>query len=157
MLPSYFCPPVSGQEPTGSSRFWPLPFNFYWCQVSFTGARHCLSFALYTYVCMMPRAIAVRGVCIAVLYCNTYVCVTLGRCCCCCCCCCCYCSRMYSSSRSPQFSPWSVALRTIRTATTRDDSRQDLGGDTWEVTRKARGGDIFVQKRHQSAPAEFSR
>ena len=22
MLPSYFCPPVSGQEPTGSSRFW---------------------------------------------------------------------------------------------------------------------------------------
>ena len=26
LLPSYFCPPVSGQAPTGSSRFWPLPF-----------------------------------------------------------------------------------------------------------------------------------
>ena len=28
LLPSYFCPPVSGQEPTGSSRFWPLPLFF---------------------------------------------------------------------------------------------------------------------------------
>ena len=25
LLPSYFCPPVSGQGPTRSSRFWPLP------------------------------------------------------------------------------------------------------------------------------------
>ena len=26
LLPSYFYQPVSGEEPTGSSRFWPLPF-----------------------------------------------------------------------------------------------------------------------------------